>query len=273
MTVENETPSVDALDEAFAGLDFEKVRAAVPEDYRSVLEPIKTPKALIDSFVNAQKLVGKKNENAIPGEKATPEEIKAFYKKLGAGDPEEYVFEDIKLPEDRLKTLQETFANNNLTKKQAAEVLRKFNELEQTVTKAEEAKFNQFKEEQLKERGLKYGEKLEENNNLVNHAINKLAGENKEFAEALQSLTIDNQYFEMFKKMGSLLEGADPNGPQDKNSGSKNLTIRQQIDELISPDTKSGRIYLGLDRNTDNDERAKITNQLKDLYKKLAEEK
>lgn len=273
MTTENETPTVDALEEAFAGLDFEKVRAAVPEDYKSALEPIKSPKALVDSFVNAQKLIGKKNENAIPGEKATPEEIKAFYKKLGAGEPGEYIFDDIKLSEDRLKVLQETFATNNLTKKQAGEVLKKFNELEQSVNSSEEAKFNQFKEEQAKERGLKYGEKLEENNNLVNHAIGKLAGEDKDFVEALKSLTVDNQYFEMFKKIGSLLEGADPNGPQDKNSGSKNLTIRQQIDEILDPASKSGRIYLGLDRNTDSDERGKITNQLKELYKKLAEEK
>jgi hypothetical protein len=270
MTEENSWgDAATTFDQLFEGVDFSNVKASVPEEYRSVVEPIQSPRALIDSFVNAQKLIGKKNENAIPGEKATPEEWKAFYKKIGAGDPADYVFDDVKLPEDKLKDLQETFANNNLTKTQAVEVVKKFSELEKVNAKAEEAKFETFKQEQLKERTLKYGENLQGATNLVDHAIGKLAGENKEFSEALKMLAGDNQYFEMFKKIGATFDGANPNGPTDRLPSGQSLTIRQQIDQLTNPKTEEGQLYIG-GNHIDQEKSKQVRQKVSELYKRLA---
>ena len=269
MTEEN---NAGGIAEMFAGIDFQKVVEVLPEEDRTIYKDVKTFEDVLKMNTNAQKLIGKRNENSIPGEKATPEEWKAFYKKMGADDAPNYKFEGVELPEDRLKVIQETFANNNLTKKQASEVLKKFVELDASNSKAEEEQFTKFTEEQTKERTLKYGENLSKTTNIVDHAINKLAGENKDFAEALRSLTVDNQYFEMFKKIGETLGGTDPNGPQDKNPGNKNLTPRQRIDEILDPTSKSGKIYSGMEKSTE-EQRGAIQAELKELYKKIAEEK
>ena len=260
------------FDTAFEGVDFEAIKAKVPEEYKSVLKDIKTPRGLVDSFANAQKMIGKRNENAIPGEKATEAEWESFYKKMGKPEnSDDYTAEGVKLSDETLKAYREIFKNNNLTKKQAGGLLSKFSEIEANKSSAAEVEEKKYEEDQLRERKLKYGEKFEATNNIVESAIHKLSGDNKGFAEALNFLTKDNSYFEMFRQIGDVLRGANPNGPGEKNSGSTGVSIADQIKAYNDPTTREGKIRLGLIKHDEAD-RSRINAELKALYKKQAEE-
>lgn len=72
-----------------APLTFENFRKALPEDIRGekMFDSFKTDeegvKDFANSFISAQRLVGKKKEELIPGENATDEERAQFYELMG----------------------------------------------------------------------------------------------------------------------------------------------------------------------------------------------
>lgn len=62
-------------------------------------QKFKSPADLLKSYVNLEKTIGK-DKIALPGKDAKPEEIKAFFAKLGVPEsPDGYKLPDVKLPE------------------------------------------------------------------------------------------------------------------------------------------------------------------------------
>lgn len=259
MTTENNV--WEGLEESFNSniqVDMGILKEHIPEDYKSILEPIKTPKDLVDSFVNAQRTIGKKQE--ITEDKA--------YEALGAiTSADGFKFEDIKADEATLNTIKETFAGVKMNNKQAETVLKKFIELEQNKSTAEEKMFGEFKEKQLEARKGKYGEKLSEAEGVVNFAINKLAKGNEDFEKALKTLLDDNNYFDMFKEIGTTLKGDNPNGPSDKMNTNKDINpLKNEYEDYMNPKSELGKLYLG-GPGLDQDKVLKARQRVAEIYK------
>jgi hypothetical protein len=265
-----ETNVWEGLEESFnqtVQVEMDTLKQHVPEDYKTFLEPIKTPKDLVDSFVNAQKLVGKKTE--LP--KLEDEQGMAkIWEHIGAKTkPEDFDFKDIKIDESVLKEVKETFAGVKLTTKQAESVLTKFAALEQAKSQKEEQAFTEFKTKQIEARQNKYGEKLGEAEGVVNFAINKLSKGNEEFEKALKILLDDNNYFDMFKEIGITLKGDNPNGPDDKQVNTKTGGLKEEYENYMNPNTPEGKLYIG-GNNQDPDKVAKARARVQEIYKEAA---
>lgn len=95
-TIEPDSPATpDAAGEGGAG--GQPWYSSVSEDRREGLERFKSLDAYVDSFRNAQQLIGKKGL-APPAEDAPPEEVAAFYEKIGRPEsPDAYEWQP---PED-----------------------------------------------------------------------------------------------------------------------------------------------------------------------------
>jgi hypothetical protein len=172
-------------------------RESLPEDLRAdrSLEGIRDLRGLASGYVNAQKLIGQKTINAIPGDDATPEQRQSFMRALGVPEkPEDYgLKKPEKLPEGMAYNdeLQKEFAGKahelGFTAKQAQGLLEWFNgkgvgEFETMQQRMGERR-TQAETELKKEWGKAYDGNLE----LANRVIRDLG-----VAEILKAEGLDN---------------------------------------------------------------------------------
>lgn len=142
-------------------------RTSIPADLRSEksLANIKDLPSLVKGYVEAQRFVG--GSIRIPGEKATPEEIKEFNKKLGVPEKSvDYKISKPILPEyvgwnDTVHTQVLDAAHSaGLTTKQTAKVVEGLSKIVQSITPDPNAQLEKAKEALQAQWGENFGRNL-----------------------------------------------------------------------------------------------------------------
>lgn len=186
-------PSIISEDLTFA----DNWRERLPEDLRAdrTLAEVRDLAGLARSYANAQKLIGKKTINAIPGEDATPEEIQKFRQALGVPEkPEDYQLEKpADLPEgmEYDENLQAEFAQKaheaGIPPKQAQQLLDWFNEKGKETFENVGQSRQQAVEQAEAELKKEWGQAYKQNLTLANRAVEKFGA-----ADALADAGLDN---------------------------------------------------------------------------------
>ncbi len=171
-------------------------QAGVSEDLRGDrnLTEVRTVRDLAEQFANAQKLIGKKTINAIPGEDATDEERAKFFQALGVpDDPDGYELNLENMPEgtapDEELTAQfkQAAKEANLTKAQAQGLLDWFNT--QSGQRLEQMQSQMTEQFQTAEAELKkeWGKQFDKNLEIANRMVDKY-----ELGDILKQKGLDN---------------------------------------------------------------------------------
>lgn len=188
---------------------------SIPEDLRadSAFKDIKDVASLAKSYVHAQRMIGY-DKVAIPGEKATPEEVAAFYTKLGRPEkPEGYGIKDpegVKINAE-LKTGFLAKAHElGLSTKQAQGLFGWYNEFGGNFAKQAEGQALASQENALKELKSDFGAAFNERMGLASQAVdwamaNIKGAEN--FKEFLDSSRLGDHpvMVRLFAKVGEML--------------------------------------------------------------------
>lgn len=158
--------------------------ASLPEEIRAegALKQFKDVGSLAKSYIHLNK---KRNDSLVlPGEDAKPEEVEAFYNKLGRPEsPDKY---ELKLPEgvqaneEMLKGFKELAHKNGILPKQAQAALDFYNDINQKAAKSYEERLDQEVERLRK----KWGDDFEKNVGFANAALQEFGG--NEIAEQLE---------------------------------------------------------------------------------------
>ena len=194
---------------------------ALPDDVKTdpSLADIKDVGGLAKSYIHAQKMVGS-DKVALPKEDATPEELDAFYDRLGR--PKEYEFtkaelpEGMKLNEDMEKNMKAIMHKSGLTNKQANDLYSGYMKMtSEEFTNQQTAAENQ-KAEWYKTLQKDLGKAFDEQVDLSQRAARELGGE--DFLNWLDSTGQGNNpmFVKMFAKVGQMMAeaGAEPGKPQ-----------------------------------------------------------
>lgn len=200
---------------AAGGDPFVSLFQGLPEELRndSAFKDIKDFQGLAKGYVHAQRMIGY-DKVAIPGEKATPEELSAFYSKLGRPEkPEAYGIKD---PEGvqvnaELKTgfLQKAH-ELGLSTKQAQGLFGWYNEFGGNFAKQAEAQALASQENAVKELKTEFGNAYNERIGLATQAVD-WAVENikgaEQFKEFLDSSRLGDHpvMVRLFAKIGEML--------------------------------------------------------------------
>ena len=194
---------------------------ALPDDVKTdpSLADIKDVGGLAKSYIHAQKMVGT-DKIALPTENATPEEMSAFYDRLGR--PKEYEFSKAELPEgmdyneDMEKQMKTIMHSAGLTNKQANDLNNGYLKyMSEQFTNQKNADENQ-KAEWYKTLKTDLGKAFDEQVDLSQRAARELGGD--DFLTWLDNTGQGNNpmFVKMFAKVGQMMAeaGAEPGKPQ-----------------------------------------------------------
>ena len=194
---------------------------SLPDDVRTdpSLADIKDVGGLAKSYIHAQKMVGT-DKIALPTENATPEEMNAFYDRLGR--PKEYEFTKTELPEgmeyneDMEKQMKALMHSAGLTNKQANDLNNGYLKyMSEQFTNQKTADENQ-KAEWYKTLKIDLGKAFDKQIDLSQRAARELGGE--DFLNWLDNTGQGNNpmFVKMFAKVGQMMAeaGAEPGKPQ-----------------------------------------------------------
>ena len=194
---------------------------ALPDDVKTdpSLADIKDVGGLAKSYIHAQKMVGT-DKISLPTENATPEEMNAFYDRLGR--PKEYEFTKAELPEgmdyneDMEKQMKALMHSAGLTNKQANDLNNGYLKyMSEQFTNQKTADENQ-KAEWYKTLKTDLGKAFDEQVDLSQRAARELGGD--DFLTWLDNTGQGNNpmFVKMFAKVGQMMAeaGAEPGKPQ-----------------------------------------------------------
>lgn len=150
----------------------------------TALQPIKDVQNLAKSFIHAQSMIGA-DKIAVPGEKATPEQVAEFHRKLGWPEkPEAYKFDEKLIPDGlvpdkarMVKTVQSIMHKHHISEKAATGVYQEY--VASMVEDAKAAKEADVKIQQDWVESIKkeYGPAFEQNVAIGTAALKKFGGE------------------------------------------------------------------------------------------------
>lgn len=145
---------------------------SVPAEYqeKSWAKNIKSMEDLYKSYDNAQSLIGKKTIGIPDFEKATDEELKEFYSKTAPADIKDYGMDNFTDKEKEI--FGNLFKENGINKKQAQNIISKFNEFQEQFVNEED-----FKKELQTRFGDNYKQVTNEATALLRKHLSKEDGE------------------------------------------------------------------------------------------------
>lgn len=197
---------------AGAGNDF---LASIPEDLRndSAFKDIKDLPSLAKGYVHAQRMIGY-DKVAIPGEKATPEELNTFYTKLGRPEkPEAYGIKDpqgVQINAELKTGFLGKAHELGLTTKQAQGLFGWYNEFGGSFAKQAEDQALVSQENAVKELktefGAAYNERMAQASQAVDWVVENVKGA-KDFKDVLDGSRIGDHpvMVRVFAKIGEML--------------------------------------------------------------------
>ncbi len=161
---------------------------------------------IFKSYRQAEKALGSRVK--IPDEKSTPEEVKAFYQKLGKPtDPKDYAVEldpFFGVDEAGLQEFQRIFDANNLTKTQAEGILQALNGAAQIHNQEASKLSDKVMEETTKELKQSWGANFDMNKALAKRAVGAVFGETK-MESIISKNGNDKDFIEGMYKVGRML--------------------------------------------------------------------
>ncbi len=205
-------------------------RASLPDDLKGApsLQDIKDIPSLAKSYVHAQSRMG--SSISVPKDDATPEELSAFYTKLGRpSKAEEYKFTEVALPEgskidEKLhKDFTGIFHQAGLSQKQADTIRTEFLKRQAADLSAKVTARNTVVAEGQKTLMLKWGDKFEANARVAKQALAKFA--TPELIAALEETGAgsDPRVVEAFHNIGLRMQEdnitPNPNGSSNFSAG------------------------------------------------------
>ena len=222
-------------------IDF---KSLIPDEYKEdkALANFQDMNQFVKSYLHAQKMVGL-DKIPVPNKYATDEDWKEVYKRLGAPEtPDQYKYKfakDQKVDEASLKAFNEVAQQNGLMPKQAENIVKFYNELNQQSVNQEASKIDAARLESetvLKtEYGSEYNKRLDQAKRLASQTLgedflNKTVlkdgsrlGDNVSLIKAFSTLADKLSEDEIVKG-----EGTDYMSAKE---------LQKQIDELEAPDS------------------------------------
>ena len=191
---------------------------------------------LAEQFSNAQKLIGKKTINKIPGQDATEEERQSFFRELGVPDnPEKYelntesVPEGAELDENLLNNFKDTAHKLNMTPDQAQGLMDWFHQ--QTGQSLQEAQQQNEQQKQEAMQALKqeWGRDFDKNLQVANKLVDKY-----ELSGILDQEKLSNSP-DLAKALNQIAKdmGEDQNINTPKGSGISAQDAKAKADEIM----------------------------------------
>lgn len=162
-----------------AGLSWDQVKAAIPEELRndSSMSSITSLDGLVKSYVHAQKAIGKE-KISIPDKHATEDDWKELFYKLGVPrDMEKYDFalpKDAEVDDDARKIMREAAFQAGLLPWQMEKVFGKFYEMATSRQKQQFDELSSQRTEQQESLKKEWGEKFDSNVKRANVAFKHL---------------------------------------------------------------------------------------------------
>lgn len=232
-------------------------RASLPEDLRSekVFESIKGKDlaeafpVLAKNYVHAQKLVGAE-KLVVPGPTATPEELAAFYTKLGRPEkPDGYVpklpegLTEDKLDKARLDTWRKEMHEAGIPKVAAERLLSKYLADEQTAIKA--AQEQQAKALEQNELSIKqeFGVKFDEKVNYARWAVKEFGSDGLLQMLDQTGLGSHPEVVKLFAKIGESLSEDKARGTGVKTFGSSPEQAQADLNAFNRDEAKTKALF------------------------------
>jgi len=219
-------------------------KSLIPDEFKEdkALANFQDMNQFVKSYLHAQKMVGL-DKIPVPNKYATDEDWQEVYKRLGAPEtPDQYKYKfakDQKVDENTLKAFNEVAQRNGLLPKQAENIVKFYNELNQQAVSQEASKVDAARLESetvLKtEYGAEYAKRLDQAKRLAtqtlgNDFLNKTIlkdgsklGDNVSLIKAFSSLADKLSEDEIVKG-----EGADYMSAKE---------LQRQLDELQQKDS------------------------------------
>ena len=158
-------------------IDF---KSLIPDEYKEdkALANFQDMNQFVKSYLHAQKMVGL-DKIPVPNKYATDEDWQEVYKRLGAPEkPDQYKYKfakDQKVDENTLKAFNEVAQRNGLLPKQAENIVKFYNELNQQAVSQEASKVDAARLESetvLKtEYGAEYNKRLDQAKRLASQTL------------------------------------------------------------------------------------------------------
>ena len=155
-------------------------KSLIPDEYKEdkALANFQDMNQFVKSYLHAQKMVGL-DKIPVPNKYATDEDWQEVYKRLGAPEkPDQYKYKfakDQKVDENTLKAFNEVAQRNGLLPKQAENIVKFYNELNQQAVSQESSKMDAARLESetvLKtEYGAEYGKRLDQAKRLATQTL------------------------------------------------------------------------------------------------------
>jgi hypothetical protein len=223
-------------------MEYEFNIEMAPEEFRGepVLAGIKDVPTLVKNYVNAERLIGK-NRIALPGEKATPEELNTFYNTLGRPEtPDKYDFKPVEghpLPPDEntIKWMKETFHKRGLTASAAKGIWEDYH----AFTKAETERINGMLTQEAEANAIalktEWGQAYDKKIEAANRAMETFGG--PELVKFIKSVNLHNYLplVKAFAEVGTKLMEDSFDGHQKGGFGT--LTPAQAQAEILNLQT------------------------------------
>lgn len=257
-TQTTETPVVDATVSETATKSFLE---SLPESLRGEksLASFKDPAELAKSYVNAQKMVGKKVADM------TPEEIKQFNIKLGVPESKDnYDFGDDKTSDPNMVNWFKGAAHEaGITQDAAKKLVEQWNGQMAESKKMMESQVELQNENNVKTLKSEFGAAFDEKVNHANKAVSKFGGEALVQLLAEKGLSSHPILVKTFAEAGKLIsEGSLPNPASNGQYGLTPAEARSKIDE-----TKADPSFQKRMRSNDIPTREAAFKELENLYK------
>lgn len=184
-------------------------RDHIPEDLKQekFWESVPDMPTLVKNYANAQKFIG--SSVRVPGEDATPEQVGAFYKKLGRpDDPKGYQIADVqgadKLPADVIEWFKQVAFDEGVPQKAFANILSKYGNLYAGMqgVNADQLAIGAKQTEEILKRGDQWGANYDRNMALARRAVAKLGSE--ETLDKIERLGLGNDipFMTLFYQVG-----------------------------------------------------------------------
>jgi len=155
-------------------------KSLIPDEFKEdkALANFQDMNQFVKSYLHAQKMVGL-DKIPVPNKYATDEDWKEVYKRLGAPEkPDQYKYKfakDQKVDENTLKAFNEVAQRNGLLPKQAENIVKFYNELNQQAVSQEASKVDAARLESetvLKtEYGAEYAKRLDQAKRLATQTL------------------------------------------------------------------------------------------------------
>ena len=191
---------------------------------------------LAEQFSNAQKLIGKKTINKIPGQDATEEERQSFFRELGVPDnPEKYelntesVPEGAELDENLLNNFKDTAHKLNMTPDQAQGLMDWFHQQTGQSLQDAQQQNEQQKQEAMQALKQEWGRDFDKNLQVANRLVDKY-----ELSGILDQEKLSNSP-DLAKALNQIAKdmGEDQNINTPKGSGISAQDAKAKADEIM----------------------------------------